>query len=145
MTERKLSSLPEIDFHLIYDDATGSFRKVEGRPHWSELSGGFSELAKGDFWGAIRREDDSKVYFHNGHMYPDDPERFLVFVDILGPTQARVHYVLDGKTVEETVYTRVSGVGVNPFDAFEEDLDKLMFFSKQHEPRRAKWPELFAK
>lgn len=144
MTIRVLGGRPEDNDHALYDDETGSFDRRKGLAPLDDLRGGFTELAEGDFWGVFRRSDERRVYFRNSRMYLDDPERFLVFVDILGPTQARVHYALDGKVVEEAVYTRVSGVGVNPFDAFEEDVDKLMFFSKQHEPRRSRWPDLFA-
>ena len=138
VTIYKLGTLPEFKYHLVYDDETGAFHKEPGRLNWKELKGSFSELSEGDFRGSFRREDDNTVFFYNERMYPNDPDRFLVFVNILGPTQARVHYALDGIVVEKAVYTRVSGIGVNPLDAFEEDVDKLMYFSKKHEDRRVK-------
>ena len=143
ITTRKLDTLPELKEHLVYGEETGAYHKVNGDLHWKEGNGGFRELSEGDFWGTFNRTDGTGTFFRNERMYPDDPDRFIVFVNILGPTQARVHYALDGVVVEKAVYTRVSGVGVNAFDAFEEDIDNLMYFSKQHESRRSKWPKLF--
>lgn len=129
--------------HALYDDQTGHLERREGSPSIDDLRGGFTELSPDDLWGIFRRHDDTKVFFRNDHMYPDDPERFLVFVDHLGPTQARVHYALDGKVVEQTVYKRVTELGVTAFDQYEEDWDSMLMFSKEHAPRRAQWPDLF--
>ena len=52
----------------------------------------------------------------------------------------RGHHI---RSVDRLGLANVSGVGVNPYDAFEEDIDNLMYFSKQHMPRRAHWPGLF--
>lgn len=82
-------------------------------------------------------------FFHADHMYEDDPDRFLIFVEVLGSTKARLHFVLDGVVVEQTVYKRVKGVGLNPYDAFESDLDMFIFFSENHAERRRKWPDIF--
>lgn len=143
MAQYKLIVFPEADFHMVYDDETCSFRKMPGKLHWKDARGGFSQLSKDDFHGVFRRDDDTRVHYWGEHIYPDDPARFLIWVDFLGPKQARVHYALDGKVVETAVYDRAQYLGVTCYDAFEEDLDNFLYFSKEHEPRRALWPDLF--
>lgn len=131
------------EFGLLYDDSTGAIRTGPSDVHYTELTGAFRELLSGDFWGCFTNTQGKSVFFHANHMYEDDPDRFLIFVNILGPTQARLHFVLDGVVVEQTVYKRVKGVGLNPYDAFESDRDMFIFFSENHAERRRKWPDIF--
>ncbi|WHQ84322.1 hypothetical protein [Tritonibacter mobilis] len=143
MPELKLGAEQKAEFSLLYDDSTGSIHKGPPEVHYSELAGAFRELMPGDFWGRFTNGQGKSVFFHADQMYEDDPDRFLIFVDVLGPTQARLHFVLDGAIVEQVVYKRMQGVGLNPYDAFESDLDMFMFFSEKHAERRDKWPSLF--
>ena len=143
MTELKLGAEHKADFGLLYDDSTGAIRKGSADVPYTELAGAFRELVPNDFWGRFTNKQGKTVFFHGDHMYEDEPDRFIVFVDIIGPTQARLHYALDGVVVEKAVYKRAQGVGLNPYDAFESDLDMFIFFSDKHAERRGKWPDLF--
>ena len=142
MTEYKLGVRFADEYHYVYNDEDGSIQKFPGKLHWRDIEGGATEIAPDDIWGSFRKKDGPLFYFHNDRVYPDDPEKFLVLVQLLGPTQARVIYFLNGEPVEQAVYKRVTGVGTNWADAFEEDLDGLIYFSNQHLPRRSAWPRI---